>query len=436
MKSPIDNRIKIEKKDKCVYWSIIYLIIMLLFSGYIEFRIIWHIMLIVIAIILLCAYPKERKQIFNNVWMFLIVFSTITIIILSIINSGDFTNVLNNLRSMGYSLASLIIIAIAIARNDIMFYNIFKRRIKWLNIMLIINTIVVAIQARGTGFLIKPSWLEQNPYYDDQVAGLFGFNATNQLGMYTVFVMLLNFSYIKFSFMTNIKKKIFLVYTIIIMIIMAVLSKYNDNAGFYIVTAMFIGIYLFFDMTSLTEKIYKKIQKLFSYIIISVIGVIAFFNIPATKAVLDKFLRNRVEAMLHFNEVGMTGSNERFYQVQYGLSHKFGWFLGEGFGTAKMVQANGHGFLHFGISSMGAYIILAGIWFFILYTLLYSKLLYGIVNEKKYSNMIMYFAVFAIILFFSVYLPVYNDARSVILIGFYAVVFRYMNFTKKQNKPE
>lgn len=430
MKSPLDKGIVLKYKDRYAYWSLIYLLIMLLFSGYVEVRIIWHITILVIGTLLLIAYPGERRRLFGNIWMIIDIYLCLSIIIFSTwLYERSWSYVMSNLRSMGYSLFSLIIIAITVQRNDRLVFEIFNKCIVLLNVMLIVNTIVAAIQARGMGFLIKDSWLIQNPYYDDQVAGLFGFNATSQLGMYAVWIMLLNFSYANNNLKNKRKRIIIFIYTIIMQALMILVSKYNDNAGYYIVVSMFAGLYMLADFVKARKGTVKKITKFFKYMLILMIAIILFFNISATKDVLNKYLRNRVEAMLHFNSVGMTGSNERLYQVRYGLLNSFGWMIGKGFGTAKLVQANAHGFMHFGICSMGAYIILLGIWFFLAYTLLYTKLFYDIVNAGGKKNGWLFFTIFGVIIIFTLYLSVFNDARSIILLGFYAIAFRYMNFS-------
>lgn len=430
MKSPVDNGIAITKNDKYAYWSFIYLLVMLLFSGYVEFRIVWHMSVLMIGIFLLIAYPQQRKRIFGNGKMMFIIGVCLMIAFASTWLYGvSWSIFLSNIRSMGYSLFALLIITMVVLRNDTLVFGVFKKHILFLNLMLVINIIVTAIQARGTGFLIKESWLLQNPYYDDQVTGLFGFNATNQLGMYSVFMMLLNFTYARNDINDKVKKMGIYIYTIIMEALMAVISKYNDNAGFYIVIALFSGLYMFYDFAKIKKRSLRKITTSAKYVLIAVAAVILFFNIPATRAVLDKYLRNRIEVMLHFNSAGMTGSNERLYQVQYGLSNLSGWLIGNGFGTAKIVQANAYGFLHFGICSAGAYIILLGIWFYLLYTWMFSKMLSDIVNVNRQRNGWVFFTVFMVMILFSLYIPVFNDVRSVILLAFYAIMFRYMNLS-------
>lgn len=431
MKSPLDKAIKVNTKDKYAYWAFIYLLTFLVFSGYIEFRIIWHIAILAIGIFLLLVYPKNRRQIFDKK-MIILNAILLSIMFFSMIYGGNNSNTLSNIRSMGYSLFSLYILAIVINRNDVLVFEMLKKRICFFNIVLILNTIVVALQAKGTGFMIKSSWLQQNPYYDDQVAGLFGFNATSQLGMYTVFVALLNLAYCKCDMKRAGKKLIILMYTFFMVGIMAVLSKYNDNAGYYIVLVMYLGLYLAFDVLFMTKKADIKFAKVGGYVLLMIIALIAFLNIPATKAVLDKYLRNRIEVMIHFQSSGMTGSNERLYQVQYGLSQLEGWIVGKGFGTAKLIQADAYGFLHFGISSMGGYIILLGIWFFLLYTLMYSTILTRMATYSHGKN-IIHMISFVVMILFAMYISVYNDARSVILIGLYSIIFRYMAYRKSKN---
>lgn len=422
---------------KCNQFVYIYMIIYLLFSGLIEYRILWHVAILGVSIILLVAYPKTRSRAFRGAIIPGLILTTVILIFLSLMigENNDISNVLSNIRSMAYSVFALITLLMIMEKDKYAVFKSFDKHIAFFNAVLIINTIVLAIQARGTGFLIKSSWLAQNPYYDDHVAGLFGMNSTNHIGMYSVFVMLLNFSYARRNLGKGFRRKKILIvaYTLVMQVIMAGLSRYNDNAGYFVVLAMFLGLYLVFDLTKLTKSDFKRFLKAATYVLVAIIGVIIFINLPPVKKVLDVFLRNRIEAMLHFKTMGMTGSNERIYQIVYGLSNSFGWILGKGFGSAQMVQANAHGFYHFGLASAGAYIILSGVWFYLAYSLLYSMLLYRILTNGKRRSGMVFIVVFVIMLLFTVYLPIFNDARSVVLLGLYAILFNYL-WTSKNSE--
>lgn len=415
--------------QKCGYYTILYLIFMLLFSGFVEFRIVWHMLIFAVFFLVAICVRRTVKSIFLERRMFVLCALPCMLLLMSLCVSNSYKSFFNNIRSMSYSLFALLTILVIIESNEQMIFTLFKsNRIFCLfNVMLIVNTVILAIQNQGTGLLIRQSWLEKNPTYFDQCAGLFGFNATNVLGLYAVFVMLFNFAYAETGKLHFKRRYAIFIYSLSMMIIQALLSQDNDNIGFYIILIMFLGIYLLYDLVFIKQNDVKKVFAVFGYLILTIIIFVILLYIPYTKNLVTRVLKNRIEVMIHFQNVEMTGSNERLHILRYGLENPFGWLLGKGVGTAKWVDGGAFGFVHFGLSSVGAYVVLAGIWFYLIYTLLYSYILYRITIGNYKKSRLMFLCVLTVMIIFTFYTNIYSDARSVILLAFIAVSFRMLN---------
>ncbi|MCR5213892.1 MAG: hypothetical protein K6E10_05715 [Eubacterium sp.] len=78
----------------------------------------------------------------------------------------------------------------------------------------------------------------------------------------------------------------------------------------------------------------------------------------------------------------ISGSGERVALVVYALKNPDTWILGEGFSHAGLYQAKIHGFKHFGQSSLGAFLILGGVWYTIVITGLYTKIFINLIGGK------------------------------------------------------
>lgn len=410
-----------------IYSAISYLVIMLVFSGYAEFRIVWHLFILLVFFGVFTSFVGVGKKIFSQHSILLTIFLLTAIIVLGIISSGVVTYLPSNIRSMLYPLCAAFLFLIIIEKNQGYVLYLFDHYFCFFNIVLLINTIVLALQSKGTGFMIKDSWLEQNPYYDDQCAGLFGFNATNVLGLFVITVMMYNLMYCNCKVKSRGRKYVIYVYTFIMVAIQAYLSKYNDNIGYYILLVMFFGLYLLYDLVYILKTPPKVLKRIGVYLLLFLVGVSSLIRTAFFQNYIARVFKNRVEVMFKYQTVEMTGSNERLHIVRNALEHDWGWGIGKGLGVSKLVQGGFMGFPHFGLSSVGAYITLGGLWFYLLFTLLYTIIFYKIVNVRKKTNKKLLILIYAVMVVFSFYTNIYSDARSVIMLAILAVLFRKMN---------
>lgn len=404
--------------DKIIIY---YFLSYLTFSGLIDIYFMWHVVIIILYIIAFFVYRIHEKG--SLIIEILLIFST-SLFLISVFISNNKEALANNFRSSLYSLCAIgILYIINRYNNDLLCRKMFEH-IRFFNILLIINIVVLAVQVRHTGFLIKSSWLSANSYYEDHCAGLFGFNATNVLGLYSIYVMMLNLAYIRVCVKN--KKKLILL-TLLEQIVMAFLSQFNDNTGFYMLIGIFLCVYVY-TVIQHNKDLVKRIAKIWKYLLIVIILFIVALNIPVLGDYIKETVVEKIQRVLFYDSYGgASGGSERLAIIRYGLSKKSTMGFGTGAGATKWIQGNTFGFDHFGINSMGSYIIIAGIWFYITYTLLYSEIYYDLLsNMSKKKNYFMKLIIFVVVVIFSIYTTIYNDARTALLVGFISVVIKSM----------
>lgn len=388
-----------------------YLVLFLIFSGIVEFRAIWHIIVLMLFGIVFLV-NKSSKTDFKG----MLILGIVTLLFIMSALLGDGYEYLgNNFRSSLYSLCAIGICIIITKKNKYLIFDKLTRNIKFFNIILVINIGVLFLQSIGTGFLIKTAWLAENPYYEDHCAGLFGKNSTNVLTLFSVFVMLLNLYYAKSKIKNKGKKRLFIVFTILSQGIMAVLSQFNDNIGFYFIFAIFFGFYILTSNYKDRNFIRKAVYVL-EYVAVAIIAVVILYNIPSLNAFINDTVIDRLYRMFYYNQVsgGASGSSERFAIIEYALSQSSSFLFGTGVGSAQWIQAGQFGFAHFGINSAGSYIILGGVWFYLAYIVLYVHMFRRLLNQNFKSGTIATVGLVVIIIFFSIYTTLFNDARSVV----------------------
>ena len=419
----IKNNQKI--KINILSFAFYYMMFFLLFSGLIGFRVVWHISIVILGVYMLCKYPQYiRSFSYSLSGKFFII--SLVLVVMSLLTTGgnDVFFLMTNIRSLAYSFFVLVIMMIVVERKNELVFELFEEHILFFNILLIINMIVVAFQAQGTGMFMRQEWLEGGQYID-QVAGLFGDSSTPHLGLFTVLVMLINLSYAR-RHMQRYLKAIFWGYTFLMMTLMGILSKYNDNTGYYIIMPMFLILYSLYTTNMLTKYRSTRILKNIGYVVIGVFVFVLFINLPAIREIRETYVDVRIYSLLNYQAVGVTGSNTRLFQIYYGLTHDFGWLLGKGFATAELTCIEAHGFKFFGNCSMAGFVILGGVWLFLAYTMMYTNCLYDMVRGEEKKSVVLFFTVFVVLVIFSLYKPTYNDARTVLFICLYALLFNHL----------
>lgn len=294
-------------------------------------------------------------------------------------------------------------------------------KFKLINFMWMLNIIVLFIQEKGTGFLIKSKWLAINSYYPDQCSGLFGNSGTHILALFSIFVFVYNSFYITYK---ENKKNIGLLtaYNYITMIIMLLLSTKNDNNSIFILYLIFICFYFFAKSISQKTQLIKKIIKILTYTIISFCILLIIYKIPVINEFINNTLLTRISLVFDDNQNAL-GSNERLAIYYYSLNNSNGWKMGNGISSWPFDQPNYMGFVHFGLSSIGTITMLGGIWLYIYMLFYYSRIFLGKVkwNEKSIIIYLINILILVILSIFTVILT------SGILIFWLALIMNMIN---------
>ena len=402
---------KIHLKKNFNQNDIVYLFILCLamFSGYFSGESVgfawashlWNVGIIVMFVLTVFNYILSRK-IDKDILNLLLIGGIVFIIFMTV--SYMFGT------DRGYALRNVLVIVkvlmmqIAVmlfARNPgTQFFLRMKRSFLLFNIWGIMNMIVLTIQIYVKGFMMPSFWLSMNTYYEDLCSGLYGLNGTHKLSIYMTFLFIYNHYFGEFEAGKKDRKKIYL-YNVLLLSWHFILSTQNDNMTIYVLTAIFFGAYLFFDIHWRMGSLKEKMMKWLKYALI--VGVI-IVSVLCISTVRNFVLDDVLERIRKFNINTVTtisGSTERLSILLYSFENGFGYKLGKGigyysFGGGELGENEYLGFFHFGISSMSSMIYLLGLWFYLFFVFWISKIYQRLTRE----NADMFFAVILLIMLF------------------------------------
>lgn len=392
------------------------------FAAFIGGSAIWNLLTIPVFLLAYCTNNARKLRIKTDVAV--IFYITGTLFLLSVFVSSNEDALLSNIRSCLYSICVLMTCYEIDKKDRTLICDYLNNRIKLFNILLIINIIIVFIQAQGTGFLIKNEWLALNGYYEDHCAGVFGMNSTNHLGVFSILVMLINMYYCKNDY-TGIKKRIFYLFTIICQVAMAVASQFNDNVGFYALLVIFGGLY---GLTVINKhrSLFNKLRKILKYVVILCFALLLLFSIPGIMEYATRVLVYRYTVLFNYNSMGgAAGSSERFAVIEYAFQNASSWLFGVGIGSQEWF-GDAFGFRSFGINSAGAYVLLGGIWFFIAYMIMYAMIFFKLICVRRKNNVVLFCIVLGVVLLLAIYTSIFNDARMVYLVSLIAICYKVL----------
>lgn len=395
-----------------------YIVLMAMLLNYVEKVKIWQFEFIALFFMVFLGSSRFRTVFIGNSKEILILF---ILIFASLFCAENNQYAFTNLRGVIVpSIACLSMITI-MKNNRTRFENLLISSAKIINVWWILNIIALLIQISGYPIFLKQKWIVASSYYKDLCCGLFGQNRTHELVLFSCMIYSCN---LKVYELLNEKKKkrdarLLLIYTIVSELLMLIISTQNDN------TAMF----LFLPLSILLHGIIKDynkavgvIKKYFKYITIAVLALVAIrlsLFIPSIRAVFKDYLYRRFYDMLNYNTVGIAGSNERLAIVEYALSLKKSYLFGQGFGVEIFGEHVAHGFKHFGLSSIGSTIYIAGIWYYLMQLITYYKAFVSEIKQKREPNIIVKVLIFAMVLCLSVYSPIFISFSSIIFLTLY-----------------
>ena len=259
------------------------------------------------------------------------------------------------------------------------------------NIFNVINCIIIILQINIPYFMMDYYSLSSNKFYLDHLTGLIGMNGTHILSILYCIVIYLNLIFInnKTDHLKKALSPLFLIFTLISSIL---ISTYNDNKSYYFMLALyFIPVLLKVFNGRLTRSAVFQSLK---YLIV-IFGIVLFLFInPTTKhIIIDKAFNNLIKVGV---DASGTDKDERISLFNYSLSiHKeypFGVGIG---GTQDYMNTPSH----MGISELSAKTFEGGLFYLILFIVVF----YHFYSCLLKNNKIVYKIFVFMCLMFAVY---------------------------------
>lgn len=418
-----------KTKNLNIRLALLYYIVVVLFSGYVEHSNLWNLGTLMIFVMLCFTH---RKKLERNKTIIVLTLITIILLLINIVASNGYDALGANIRSLSYSVS--VLVSFAIIENEcpgIVYYEL-RRFIFPLNAFLLVNIYIIYKQVNGVPMFIKSEWLVDNPFYKDHCSGLFGKNSTDLVGYFTILISILNINIFKTK---NIYKKVFAyIYVLVTSGIVFYLSTLNDGNAFLLLLPATLTLNVF---CSNDENARKRILNVLKYICIAGLAIMIVLSIPGIRDYIQIKLHNRITGMFtNAKSTSALGSTERLAIAYYGLKNGWGWFLGKGIGYAKFHAQKLFGFYHFGMSSIGSFINLLGIWFYLIYCTLYGSLLLFIVSKMRrnvfrFRNGIIAWMIMIVL---SSYTFLFTEIRTVIMVTLIALVILYNDGAKNSER--
>ena len=396
--------------------TLIYIMLLGLFSRYTEHYYLWKIIFLCMFGCL-CVSRKFVKQLCKIISNKYLIFS-IAISLFSICFSNNNMYLISNLNLLLWLFLFMITIVTIFLSEPENVSTVLKKSCLPLNVLMIINLVILIIQCMGIPIFIKNSWRELNSYYEDLCCGLFGYNGTHELTMFLLFMNAFNL-----SSWSNCRKnkKAFIVYICIVDVLIALTSTKNDNIAMVLLIPFFLVVYLLVIEYLKKEKISIILNKFGRYIVILCVMVLVAFMIPSTRKFINEYVLIRVNMVINVTNprYQINGSNERLAIPLNALYHINGWLFGEGIGAASYGGGSFFGYNHFGLSSIGTLVMTGGIWFYLFYTLFYAKTIMKMVKSRhKFPEILC----FGLIVLLTIYTIFYTSFVTTIWYTFFFMV--------------
>ena len=257
-----------------------------------------------------------------------------------------------------------------------------ERAVPLLNAYALLNIFVMTAQ------LVYNRGLYSNSVtYRDSISGLFGIYGQPNITIYITAVVLLDcFISMNIAGVIHIfGVKINFICKVILISYM-ILAALNDNKAFYIIFILCVA-YMWlisnYKYALQRNQLQRLINFLFKIVILILMCAILFFVLVNYTFVGDFYYRIIHEVTQGWNSTNLVqGSSERIGMISYALSNQEMRIDGYGLATTIWKQEFAFGFVHFGQSDMGVFIILGGL-FFVTFIVAY---IFCVINQILNSN--------------------------------------------------
>jgi hypothetical protein len=391
-----------------------FILIYAMLSRYFEFTSLGNEIILVLTT--LCFFKNARKirtylREYREVYV--VLFVLLVLIVCNIFSHGIQSYTISNMMVVMYLCVIIICLGFLKFIMSEKIVNLYLANFYIINLFFITNVIVLALQLRGTGFMIKAHWIQINSNYLDQCCGLFGNSGTHELAFFSIFVFVYNW-FCSTLFNSKIRKRTIKIYTIVSSIVMYYLSLFNDNKAMlvffpFVVTIVFIlGIYWKGNTIS------RRMQNLIISIACALFAFAIAIQIPIISELFES-LTNSIGRVLNVRYSNAGGGNERLSIFIYAMLQGNGRYTGIGLGRYNWTQGDIGIFTHFGLSSIGSFTLLGGIWYYLTICLLYTFSSIKVFSKRKRQRGSSLFFLVIIILI-SIYSNIFTSMVSTIWI--------------------
>lgn len=381
-----------------------FILLLGLLFGYFEVTAFWNAGVILLTGCLLIASKRIQRTVQHNPMAILLLFILACFIVLNIIYMGTGAYLSYNLTQIVRPIVILCgFFYISREKNNIV-YDFLTRNFRLLNLMWVVNLFVLGLQVAGTGFMIKASWMEVNSFYADNCTGLFGGSSTHVVMLFTIFITIYNLEIGIKRFMVEWKKKTFYVYIFGTLGLMLLFSTLNDNTAMFVFVPLFLFWYYLHKINIVNTLFFNKILNLLKYVVLAVFLLFLLQFVPGVSDFINTTVMEKISGVINFEYTNGLGSVERLAIASDALNRGFGWKLGQGLGAWNIMGGRYAGFLHFGLSSVGSFIYLMGIWGYLIITVVYTYFMSHMHSEGAKLSFIVTFAMVNLLCLYTMFL--------------------------------
>ena len=253
-----------------------------------------------------------------------------------------------------------------------------------LNIYIMINIPFIIMQKNG--YTELSGYVDQeytNKFLPDLISGLFGYNGTPMMAIFVASLFSINLLYYKRFMKKN--KIIFIIYNIGLFIWNCFVANISENKGMILFILLFI--LCFYCISNLVKVSKKKFTNyILKIIAITIILLSIVFILYITNDSVRIMFNNIISVFSVINkfEIDSTlGSAERIAYIIFFFKSNIDKLLGVGLGKYYWTQSGLFGFVHFGQSDFGVFLIIGGFAFIVLLLILFYKICWCIFKNVE-----------------------------------------------------
>ena len=247
------------------------------------------------------------------------------------------------------------------------------------NAILLLNMAIMFIQYSTHGMIAATT--NDISYFEDNISGLFSYASVHAVALYTSFVVLYNFVWIR-RLRGPLWPSLAIAYNVCLIVLSFYLATLNDNKALFIILPL---VLVMFWLISVMRGEADVSGPFFWLVALYFILTIAYALVPAFQILVDTQVFGLFDMVGSSASVGTAadGSNERIAIIGFALLRPATWSLGEGLGASSFYASGFMSFNHFGQADMGSFLILMGVWETAAYVAFFHSVVSEFMEQEK-----------------------------------------------------